>query len=118
VDVQPNWSGNRLIFNGLKGDELITLSTPLVTETAESTLVNISKPMESTERYRIDFRGPTAVKVNRISLGKENSDYYKGQDDHEWYRIFRRDQMNADHAPMKSSPDYVHGDRLIHWTVI
>lgn len=118
ADVQPLWIGNRMLFSGLKGNELITLESPLPEESSEYTLVNISAPMESTERYRVDFRGPTAISAERQSLGKENSNYYLGQNDHEWYRIFRREHMRAAEAPLAPTPEYVHGDRLIHWTVV
>jgi hypothetical protein len=116
-DVQPKWIGNRMLFGALKGNELITLECPLELETSEYTLVNISSPMESMERYKIDFKGPTALKVERLTEGKLNSDYYRGQEDHEWYRIFRREHLRADRAPMVPSPGYVHGERLIRWTV-
>jgi hypothetical protein len=74
--------------------------------------------MDSKERYRIDFRGPTAVAAERLALGNENSPYYLGKEDHNWYRIFRREHMRTDDAPMAPTPSYVHGDRLIHWTVV
>jgi hypothetical protein len=118
VDAQPKWVGNRMMFSGLKGNELITLECALPIESTEYTLVNISSPMDSKERYRIDFRGPTAVAAERLALGNENSPYYLGKEDHNWYRIFRREHMRTDDAPMAPTPSYVHGDRLIHWTVV
>ena len=118
IDAKPSWNGNRMIFNGLKGNELISIHTQLFSESAEYTLVNIGNPIDSTERYQIEFKGPTATKVDRVSAGDGDAGYYKGQDDHDWYRLFLREHMRADHAPMHPSPSYVHGDRLIRWTVV
>jgi hypothetical protein len=117
-DVEPKWVANRMLFSGLKGNELITIECPLPSESSEYTLVNIGAPMDSTERYRVEFKGPTAIAVERLSLGKENSPYYLGQEDHQWYRVFRREHMRTNEAPMAPTPEYVHGDRLIHWTVV
>lgn len=118
VDAKPEWSGNRLVLAGLKGNELITVMTPLVQENAEYTLVNIGNPLESSEKYRIEFRGPTAIRVELSSAGKGDHGYYKGQEKHDWYRLFRRDFMRSDHAPVKPLNAYVHGERVIRWSVV
>ena len=107
-----------MILSGLKGNELISLATPMLSEGAEYTLVNLGNPSESTERYRIQFKGPTAVKVERTLTGKGDEGYYKGQDAHDWYRLFRREHMQSTEAPQKPLPSYVHGKRLVHWSVV
>jgi hypothetical protein len=117
-NVQPQWSGTHMILGGLKGNELISLATPMLSEGAEYTLVNLGNPSESTERYRIQFKGPTAVKVERTLTGKGDEGYYKGQDAHDWYRLFRREHMQSTEAPQKPLPSYVHGKRLVHWSVV
>lgn len=107
-----------MIFTGLTGNELITITAPLIQETAEYTLVNIGQPLESSERYVAEFKGPTAIRVERTSAGKGDEGYYKGQEDHNWYRLFRREHMRSDQVPTMPLPAYIHGERVIRWTVV
>jgi len=116
-DATPEWAGNRLSFNSLSGREVIDVMSPLPDERSEYTLVNVGAPQTSAERYRIEFRGPTAMAVERTQTGTSQSDYYQGHKDHPWYRIFRRDHLRGPDAGMIALPSYVHGDRVIHWTI-
>ena len=116
-DATPKWTGNRLSFNSLSGRELIDVICPLPEEQSEYSLVNVGAPQTSAERYRIEFRGPTAISVDRTQSGTSQSDYYQGHKDHLWYRIFRRDHMRGPDPGMIAHPSYVHGDRVIRWTI-
>ncbi len=101
-EVTPEWHGNRLVFEGLRGHEEILIQTPCLPETVKSTIVNIGDPMNSRQRYQIEFKGHTATRVQCLSEeGTRN-----------WYRLFRHELLP------KNAPDYVHPNRLVHWSVV
>ena len=115
--VSPEWRGNRILFEGLRGGERITVEAPLPAQTVRLTLVNISDPHNSREHYEIEFRGHTAMQVKLLSLGKEESGSNSQQDERVLYRLFRREVMQAAEPPLKPTPAYVHPEKLVKWTV-
>ena len=108
---EPRWSGARMVFEGLKGDETLVIETPVASETSTYTLVNLADPQNSNEQYACEFKGYTAIRVERTVPGLDAAD-------HNWYRIFRREAMRAAQAPMKPAPAYVHPAKLLNWLMI
>ena len=115
-DVEPAWSSNRMVFGGLRGDEVITLQTPVTQDSTTYTMVNLHAPHTSKEQYLCEFKGHTALSVKRTQSGREPGEPYYG--DRNWYRLFRREQMRAAQAPMKISQAYVHPEAIVRWTII
>jgi hypothetical protein len=107
-EAAPEWRGNRMVFEGLMGHEQILIQAPCRLETVRYTIVNISDPVSSRERYEIDFKGHTAIRVR--SLGGEGA--------RNWYRAFRRERLRAGEAPLKTAPAYVHPEKLVHWPAV
>ena len=110
-DVQPLWIGSRMVFDGLRGTEDLIITTPVNTESATYTMVNLSNPHDSKEQYACDFRGHTAVSVKRLAAGDD-------PDEHDWYRLFRREALNSEVAPLKKMPTYVHPEKLVNWLML
>jgi len=46
-----------------------------------------------------------------------DEEVWPGRSDRTWYRIFRREAMRAEQAPLKAAPEYVHPEKLLRWTV-
>jgi hypothetical protein len=115
--VDPDWRGNRLVLEGLRGGEQITIQAPLNTETARLTLVGIADPHSAQERYEIEFKGHTALGVKLVVPPSAKEDAWPGQGERTWYRLFRREALRSPQAPLKPAPDYVHPEKLVHWTV-
>ena len=111
VDVEPAWVGSRMVFDGLRGLETLTLTTPVYTDAVTCTMVNLADPQHSCEQYACQFRGHTAVSVARRVAGRD-------PDDHPWYRLFQRQAMAAPVAPLKPMPPYVHPDSLVNWLMV
>ena len=82
-DAQPRWIGGRMVFDSLRGNETVLITTPVNVETATYTNVNLADPQNSKEQYACEFRGHTAVDVRRVVAGSD-------PEDHNWYRLFRR----------------------------
>lgn len=75
-------------------------------------------PARSCERYAIDFRGHTALAVERVECAGESvGPSWYGEGERDWYRIFRRDAMRAAQAPVKRAPGYVHPPGRVRWGV-
>ena len=110
-DVAPRWVGGRMIFDDLQGTEILVITTPVNVESVTCTMVNLADPQNSREQYRCEFRGHTAVGVQRLVAGNDPHD-------HSWYRLFRREAMKAAAAPGKPMPAYVHPENLIDWQML
>jgi len=109
-EVQPIWLGNRMIFNGLNGRDSIAVSVPVKIEKVDMTLTCLNSQDKNCGKYACQFKGNTAVKVERTESGIDKSDK-------NWYRIFRRDHMLADTAPKKKTSAYIHPEKLIKWNI-
>jgi len=106
--IAPSWIGNRMLFAGLRGNERLTIELPLAIDKASYTLVNLNHPSEPDGVYECQFKGGTAIQVVRTELGAD-------PEDHNWYRLFRRDAMRANVAPLKPVPVYVHPQKIVKW---
>jgi hypothetical protein len=107
--VQPTWIGNRMVFDGLGGKERLLVECPLASASAEYSLVELNERQKEPERYTCDFRGHTAIRVRPAS-----STPGQGPD---WYRLFRRDALAVEQAPLGHAPAYVHPVNLVRWAV-
>lgn len=107
---QPGWSGNHMVFGGLKGNEELTVEIPVSIEQANYTMINLNQPDNSNEEYRCEFKANTVLSTERIKAGMIPEEY-------DWYRLFRREHFRRNRAPMKESPDYVHPKGTIEWQV-
>ena len=115
TDTEPAWSGNLMVLDQLRGDEIIELQTSVTQDKGTYTLVNLHAPQESKEQYACEFHGHTAISAVRTQSGRNPGEpYYCDQN---WYRLFRRDYMRSSRAPMKPAPDYVHSERVIKCTI-
>jgi hypothetical protein len=109
-DAEPHFVGNRIVFDGLKGNEQLELKVPVALEKARYSLVNLNERANIVHRYDCEFKGNTAISVKWIKPA--------APEEHVWYRLFRREQMRAPKAPMKAMPAYVHPENILHWSVI
>jgi len=116
-EVTPEWRGNRLVFEGLRGGERITVEAPVGVESVRLTLVGIADPHHAHERYEVEFKGHTTLSARLIAPPTEQEGNGPGKGERTWYRLFRRETMRAAQAPLKPAPPYVHPERLVHWTV-
>jgi hypothetical protein len=105
--VTPIWAGNRMLFGNLRGNEQIGLEVPVKLDKASYSLGNLNDTHPNGV-YACVFKGHTAVKVTRIEAGADPGDK-------NWYRIFQREAMMANKAPMKPIPAYVHPEKLVRW---
>ena len=80
-------------FTGLRGNEMLIIEIPAPLEKSEYTMVNMSNPNDAVEKYAIEFKGNTALSVQRVVPDTKQNEYYAGNQDHDWYRIFRRDAL-------------------------
>jgi hypothetical protein len=109
--VEPRWAGGRMVFDGLQGNERLEISTPVNGERVTCTMVNLADPQHSNEQYTCEFRGHTAVEVQRVTAGSDPNE-------HNWYRLFQREALKAAVAPMKLVPGYVHPEKLVDWLMV
>ena len=109
-DAEPTWSGNRMVFGGLTGNEELVVETAVTQDSGTYTMVNLQSPQDSKEQYACEFKGHTALSAERIQAGAQEGDF-------NWYRLFRRDEMRADRAPTKEQSDYVHPEKIVKWTI-
>jgi hypothetical protein len=115
-DVEGRWVGNRLVLGSLKGNERIEVSVPLEEETSTHTLVNLNSPEDSKEQYRCVFKGGSAISVEEtVPGGQPNGPYYG---EHNWYRLFRREEMKSPETPTKNSHSYIHPQNIVKWTLV
>jgi hypothetical protein len=89
-----------------RGTETLLTTTPVKVDSATYTMVNPASPQNSREQYRCEFRGHTAVTVQRTVAGHDPND-------HPWYRLFRREPMKSPAAPERPTPTYVHRVKLM-----
>jgi hypothetical protein len=109
-DVTPAWSGNRILFNGLAGNEEITLTVPVALEKTQYTMANLNhrEGHSAPDHYDCEFKGNTVISVGDAGL-------HPGGQQRDWYRLFHREQYRADEAPLKPMTAYVHPDKVIRW---
>ncbi|NLG26382.1 MAG: hypothetical protein GX557_00595, partial [Chloroflexi bacterium] len=109
-DATPSRLGHRLLFTGLRGDEEIVLEAPVPTETTTYALANLNHRTYGAgpERYECTFRGNTAVRVVKPGV-------HPGGQDLSWYRLWQRDALLAERAPLHAAAEYVHPDKIIRW---
>jgi hypothetical protein len=110
-DIEPRWSDGRMVFDDLYGNEQIMITTPVNTEHANYTMVNLADPQHSQEQYRCEFRGHTTVDVQCIVPGSDPLD-------HTWYRLFQREALKSAVTPQKPMPEYVHPEKLVDWVML
>lgn len=111
-DARPDRVGDRVLFSGLSGTEQLTLEVPVGVERAGYTLANLNQRAYGfghggAEEYDCEFKGNTA-----LSVGPERVP--PGGQDFGWYRLFQREHLRTDNAPMKETPAYIHG-QIIDW---
>ena len=65
ADVQPEWIGNRAVFDGLTGAETLRFETPLTMERTQYTLANLNHRSSRTgaDVYDCEFKGNTVISV-------------------------------------------------------
>lgn len=108
-DVNPIKVGNRFVFNGLQGNEILQFEVPVPMESTQYSLVNLNDRSKIVHQYNCDFKGHSALRVQRIKTDQS--------EEHNWYRLFRRDHMCSDKTPEKPLSNYVHPDKLVDWMV-
>jgi hypothetical protein len=88
------------------------LTAPVEVESTRYTIANLNQRaygfgQGGADEYDCQFKGNTVLSVGppRIAPGGR----YLG-----WYRVFEREHLRAAEAPMKETPEYVHG-RVIAW---
>lgn len=109
-DVRPTWTGNRMVFDGLRGNECLQLQVPLTIDKAEYGIVNLNARAAMGSRYVCRFKGNTAIDVEMTAPREAPRP--------DWYRIFRREGMQSDSVPIKPLPGYVHPDKLVGWLTL
>jgi len=68
-------------------------------------------PQDSRDQYRCEFRGQTAVDVERVVASG-------APDEQPLYRLLRREAMKSAMAPEKPMPAYVHPEKLVDWEMV
>jgi hypothetical protein len=106
-NVKPRWISNRILFKSLKGNEKITIETPVNINQVEYDLINVNDMKNSHEKYNCRFKGHTALEVEKIG---EPVDSRKN-----WYKLFERDHMKSEKVPAKLAASYVPPKELIKW---
>jgi hypothetical protein len=98
-----------MLFDALTGGEELRFEAPVTTERTRYTLGNLNqRSRKGPDQYDCEFRGNTV-----ISVGEPEA--HPGGHKLGWYRIFRREHMRAEVAPMKEKPQYVHPENVIVW---
>ena len=110
-EAAPRWVGGRMIFDGLQGTETLVITTPVNVDSVTCTMVNLADPQNSHGQYRCEFRGHTAVGVERLVADGD-------ADEQPLYRLFRREAMKTATAPERPMPDYVHPEKLVDWLMV
>jgi len=108
--VDAMWMGNRVEFEGLRGNAEICLEAPVPVETTRYTLANLDHRMTcwSPQQYDCEFRGNTVISVGKPEADPSGVELTQ-------YRIFNREHMRASEAPLKAMPLYVHREQVIRW---
>jgi hypothetical protein len=109
--ASPVWIGNRLLFSGLRGNEQLSIEVPVQIDKASYSLVNLNDPMHPDGLYECEFKGNTGIRVTRLEPGAD-------PEERNWYRLFQRDRMRADQAPLVAAPSYVHPEKIVRWVDI
>ena len=106
-DVEPDWVGNRVVFGGLRGDEELCFSTPVAVEKTRYTLANLNhRKRGAPDEYDCEFKGNTVISVGEPEVHPGGKEIVS-------YRIFRREHMRSDEAPMKEMSAYVHPGKVV-----
>ena len=106
--AEPGRIANRLVFDGLRGNELISLEAPLLTEKTFFTVANLNVRGTATDEYEVEFAGNTVISVGSEKPNPSGQDW-------QWYRAFRREHLRSKTAPMKACPAYESPRRVINW---
>jgi hypothetical protein len=107
--VQPEWIGNRAVFGGLKGNEEIVVEAPVNTEKASYALAALNqRSWRGPDIYNCEFRGHTAISVGEPPASP-SGEQVAG------YRIFQREHMRSEEAPLKEMPVYIHPAGIVRW---
>jgi len=88
----PQYSGNRLILNGLIPGSTVTLTFPVASSTEDYTVGG--------RMYTLKLRGSTVVDVTPRS------------ENHDTYQYYRRSEMERTTAPMKEVTRFV-ADKIL-----
>lgn len=97
------WIGNRMLFDGLKGNEELSFLTPVTLEKTRYTLADLNDRSTQPDEYDCEFLGNTA-----ISVGEPEPPGNR-------YRTFQREHLKAEKVPMKEISPYVHPAKVIRW---
>ena len=103
-----------MMFGQLRGNEELVIEAPVQTNQAEYTMVNLNEPKKADESYACEFKGHTAIEVKPVAEGAGN-DYYHKEKSRDWYRLYRREGMRSNQAPIKKASAYVHPPKLVKW---
>jgi hypothetical protein len=112
-EVQPERIGERVLFSGLSGREVISLTAEAEIEKVRYTLSSLNNRaylfgQGGAPEYVCEFKANTVLSVGppKVAPGGQ----YRG-----WYRLFERDHLRATEAPMKVTDvvDSVHP--IIEW---
>jgi hypothetical protein len=95
--VTPDWVGNHVVFGGLEPGDVISLAFPVPTTTVRST-INANTDQEML--YTCTFRGSTCVSISPRDDAPTS------------YPFYRRDNLLAEKAPMKTVERFV-AERLV-----
>ena len=102
-DAPPVWIGNRLLFDGLEGTEELSFETPVTLEKTRYTIANLNDRSPQPDEYNCEFLGNTVVSVGAPEPPVPQ------------YRIFQREHLRAEEAPMKEISPYVHPANVLQW---
>ena len=102
-DMQPEWIGNRLLFDGLAGTEELSFKVPVILEKTRYTMANLNDLSPKPDEYDCEFKGNTVISVGEPEPTGDQ------------YRIFQREHLRTDKSPMKEMPLYVHSPNVIRW---
>jgi len=88
TEVSPRWVGNYLLFDKVNGRDSVTITFPMVKETAKYTM-----PFD--KEYTCSFKGNTLVDISPRDTNPTG------------YPIYQRDHYWQDNAPMREKARYV-----------
>lgn len=99
-EAAPDWIGNRVIFDGLKPTDVITLRFPVKETTARYT---VAARTDKEQTYSCTFRGSTLVDISPRNT------------DPTMYPTYLRDHLRSDKAPMKEVTRFVPERVVTNW---
>jgi hypothetical protein len=88
---------NRVVFDGLRGNEELSIEAPVRVEQTRYALGNLNRRARmGPDQYDLEFKN------NVISIGEEAPD--PGGRELIGYRTFRRDHLRAPKVPLEAMP--------------